>query len=243
MPRSIDAKTLVRDIVRAHPGSVRALDRFRLDWCYGAQKTLAEACASARVPLADVVLALADEPDGAADDLVFPPTTEPLTGMIGRVLTTHHALSRSEGPRLRELSTKVARKHGSAHPALLGLAELVHGLFDELGAHMDREERVLFPYIEALEKNAELHAVIAHPLTSLRAAIHVMNSDHAAAGRLLDDIAQATEHFTTPPGACGSWTSLCDRLRAHDNDLRRHVWLENEVLFPRALELERLALG
>lgn len=238
-PQPIDATTLVRDIVRAHPGAVRALDAYHLDWCCGAQKTLAAACASAGAPLPDVLEALSREPDGAPDDLVAPSPNESLGVILTRIVSAHHAFSRAEERRLRELATKVMRRHGDAHPKMAGLAELVHGLFDELHAHMEREERVLFPYIEALERARAVGTAIVAPFGTVRAPIRMMMSDHDAAGLLLEDIARLTDRFTPPPEACGSWTLLYEGLRVHDADLRRHVWLENEVVFPRAIELEQ----
>ena len=184
----IEATTLVRDIVRLHPGAVRALDAFHVDWSCGAGDTLAAACESVGAALPDVLMALAREPDGRQTDLVAPPGDERLHETIAHILSRHHALSRAEGPALRALADDVLRMHGRAYPALAGLAELVHGLFDELTAHMEREERVLFPYIEALERARESGTSIVAPFGSVGAPIRMMQQDHEAVALLLRDI-------------------------------------------------------
>jgi len=239
--RPIEATTLLRDIVRDHPGATRVLDAHRLDWCCGARRTLAEGCASAGAKLDDVLHELEAQP--SRSEPAEPLTAlehAPLAEVVRFLVEHHHAFSRSEGARLPALATKVARRHGAAHGELAAVEELVHGLFGELDPHLAREERVLFPYIVALE-----HSVLAEspppraPFRALVGPIGVMTGEHEAAGRLLDELARTTRDFHAPAEACGSWLALYDGLRAHDADLRRHVWIENEILFPRAIELEQ----
>lgn len=240
--RPIEATTLLRDIVREHPSATRVLDAHRLDWCCGARRTLAESCASAGAPL-DAVLSELATIEALGEHEGEPLTAlegARLTDVIAHVLDRHHAFTRAEASRLPALATKVAQRHGAAHPELAAVEELVHGLFDELAPHMLREERVLFPFIASLEAAREAHAPAPRsPFGALGNPIQRMTTEHEGAGRLLEELARVTNGFTTPREACGSWSALYAGLRAHDADLRRHVWIENEILFPRAIELEQ----
>lgn len=240
--RPIEATTLIRDIVREHPSATRVLDAYRLDWCCGARRTLAEGCASAGAPLESVLGEL------ATIELLGEREGEPLTALGGarladvieHVVGRHHELTRAEASRLPALATKVAKRHGAAHPELAAVEELVHGLFDELEPHMLREERVLFPFIVALEAAREAHRPAPRaPFGTLANPIQRMTTEHEGAGRLLEELVRVTNGFTIPSEACGSWTALYAGLRDHDADLRRHVWIENEILFPKAIELEQ----
>lgn len=239
--RAIEATTLLRDIVRTRPRALGVLDRYRLDWCCGARRTLAEACARADAPLDAVIDALAGLETGAVASEPFVDLAGArLVDVIAHVVGRHHDFTRTQAPLLRALATKVARRHGAEHPELVAVDELVHGLFDELEPHMVREEKVLFPFIEALERERDRHAPPPRsPFGSVSQPIQRMTTDHEDAGRLLDELVKITDGFTLPASACGSWTALYEGLRAHDADLRRHVWIENEILFPSAIALEQ----
>jgi regulator of cell morphogenesis and NO signaling len=234
---TIDGSTMLRDVVRAFPGATRVLDLHRLDWCCGARRTLAEACAKSEAHLPQVLEELrsvADGPTSSDDAMLDRLARASVSEIVRHVVARHHAYSRTEGPRLRALSTKVARRHGAGHPELAAVEELVVGLFDELGPHMMREERILFPFMLALESGAS-----TMPLLAVDRPIEIMTRDHEAAGRLLDDLARVTTGFSAPADACESWRALYAGLAAHDADLRRHVWIENELLFPAAIELDQ----
>lgn len=229
--KTLESTMLVRDLLRDHPAAVSVLDRHRIDWCCGAGRTLERACADAGTTLdhlADEVARVEAEAGARALDVkTFEAMS--LADVVAHVEHAHHTFSRSEGQRLRALATKVARRHGSSHAELLGLERAVHSLFDELDAHMIKEERVLFPAIRALE--------LGEPpgLPSFGGPISVMKAEHEHAGELLAAIAALTENFRAPPEACASWRGLYDGLLDHDADLRHHVWLENEIVFPRAI--------
>jgi regulator of cell morphogenesis and NO signaling len=236
---AIESSMLVRDLLREHPTAVVVLDRYRIDWCCGAGRALEEACSSAGVTVAqvreDVAQAEAQAGLRALDVHRF--ETMPLTEVIGHVEVAHHGFTRSEAERLCALATKVAKRHGEAHDELVTLERAVHALFAELLAHMDKEERVLFPAIRDVESGR------GAPVAWLAAPIAVMKAEHEHAGAQLAQIAALTDNFRPPPAACASWRALYDGLLEHDADLRHHVWLENEIVFPRGLALMQACLA
>ncbi|MFO0682487.1 MAG: DUF542 domain-containing protein [Sandaracinus sp.] len=237
--KHLESSMLVRDLLREHPAALSVLDRYRIDWCCGAGRTLEHACAEAGTTvgqLADEVARVEAEAGARALDVrSFEQMS--LADVVAHVEHAHHQFSRTEGQRLRALATKVARRHGSSHAELLSLERAVHSLFDELDRHMVKEERVLFPAIRALE--------LGEPpgLPSFAGPVSVMRAEHEHAGALLAQIAALTENFRAPAEACASWRGLYDGLLDHDADLRHHVWLENEIVFPRALAAMQAAQG
>ena len=141
----IDPTMLLRDIVRQRPAAIGVLDAYRVDWCCGSRRTLAEACASAGAKLAEVMAALERGAARSADPPAFAELAgRSVTELVGLVRDGHHAFTRAEGPRLRSLATEVAARHGAEHSELVAVEELVQGLFDALETHMIKEERVLF---------------------------------------------------------------------------------------------------
>jgi regulator of cell morphogenesis and NO signaling len=104
---------------------------------------------------------------------------------------------------------------------------------------MQKEEQLLFPYIEALEKAITSHGSVETPFfQTVRNPIHAMMKEHDAAGELLKQIRKATLEYTPPVDACTSYKALYQDLREFEADLHRHVHLENNILFPRSVEME-----
>ncbi len=114
-------------------------------------------------------------------------------------------------------------------------------LNEELTHHLAKEEAVLFPYIAGLEKSMTTGSpkprgcfgTVADPIT-------MMTQEHDAAGTLLAEIRKFSENFTTPTDACPTFHAFYDGLKEFEQDLHQHIHLENNILFPRAIELELL---
>lgn len=236
-----DPQTPVREVLHAAPATLHVLERHRLDYCCGGARPLAEACRRAGADV-NVVLAALDEasrgPRSPSSDL--PPETLGVRPLVEHVLGTHHVVTRRASEVLPALAAKVANVHGGTHPYLRTVRELVEALFHELSAHMAREEELLFPYLVELTEAEAKGTPRPHPSFETAARpIHVMRMDHDAAGALLAELAQLTADYTVPREACTSWRALYEGLDAHRKDLMRHVWVENELLYPKALELEQ----
>jgi len=105
--------------------------------------------------------------------------------------------------------------------------------------HMQKEEQILFPYIDALEKAARAHGSVEPPFfQTVRNPIHAMMKEHDAAGEIVKQIRKASSEYTAPADACPNYNTLYQDLREFEADLHEHVHLENDILFPRAVEME-----
>ena len=164
-------------------------------------------------------------------------TTAPLHELTQHIIAAYHDPLRSELPRLELLAVRVARLHGAKAPALLSRIEAaVRELSRHLTAHMRTEEQLLFPGICALEYSG----ACALPLTD---AIRVMESEHDRAGTLFAELRAATDGFTPPDWACPGMRALYEGLAALESEMHVHVHLENNVLFPQALNLAEAMAG
>jgi regulator of cell morphogenesis and NO signaling len=233
--------TPVREVLHAAPQTLTVLERHHLDYCCGGARPLAEACHRAGADLPTVLRALEEAAAGPrSESSHLPPETLGVRALVEHVLSVHHTVTRRANEVLPALAAKVATVHGGAHPELRRVREIVEALFHELAAHMAREEQMLFPYLVALtDAEAKGTRRPRPPFETAARPIHVMRMDHDAAGSLLAELAELTGGFALPPEACTSWRALYEGLEAHQKDLMRHVWIENELLFPKAIELER----
>ena len=165
---------------------------------------------------------------------------EPLRDLIAHIKTTHHEYVRREIPHIRELAAKVAGKHGIERPELPKIHATFEGLADELTSHMMKEERMLFPFIEHMEEAAETKTSLPFsPFGTVRNPVAIMKHEHADADNALSELRRLTGDYTAPPDSCECPTKLYALLAEFEADLHRHIHLENEILFPRAIELEQ----
>lgn len=238
----IGSAATLRSIALEQPATIRVFERFHLDYCCGGNRPLAEACAEKGIATEDVVAALAEATGSETDEQDFAQAT--LTALIQHIVQTHHAYIRSELPQLQSMAERVAVKHGPAHPEATAVQRNLAQLADELIFHLNKEERILFPYIEGLERSHHQHA--APPSAcfgSVENPIQAMIHEHESAATLLGEMRAATHGFVPWPEACPTTVGLYHGLDAFERDLHRHVHLENNLLFPRAIALEREVLA
>lgn len=213
--------------------------KYGIDFCCGGKKSLQQACEEANVPVAEVEAALTQaETKAANNNINF--TNWDADFLSDYIYNQHHKYYYEEAPVITDLLIKVFNRHGAKHPELQPLYQLFMQLQEELNVHFLKEEKVIFPFIKALvkaKKTGDFSELKAQP--SLTDPVHEMESDHEAAGDILAQMRQLTHQYITPPNACNSFQFLYKKLEALENDLHTHVHLENNVLFPKALAIEK----
>ena len=232
------AETTVRDIALENPAAIRVFEKFGIDYCCGGRKPLAQACEE-RALETSAVLAALDASTVPAEAGEPGWTTAPLGSLCEHIVAKHHAFVRQEIPRLQFFAGKVAARHGDTHPELLRIKELSEAICEEMTQHMGKEEVVLFPYITKLERNI---ATCGPPslgcFGTVRNPIRMMMAEHDAAGAIMTEIRELSDNYTAPAGACPTYRGFFQALEEFERDLHRHVHLENNILFPRAIEFE-----
>jgi regulator of cell morphogenesis and NO signaling len=232
------AQTALRSIALAQPATIRVFERYHLDYCCGGNRPLAQACSEKGIDTDEVLAAIVEAtaaPKPAEDFTQATPTE-----LIRHIVSTHHAYVKAELPRLLPMAAKVAAKHGPVHPEFTQIERQLQALATELSNHLTKEELILFPYIEALDRFRNGEGDAPHAcFNTVESPIRAMMNEHENAGALLDSMRSATRNFTPPEGACPTTVGLMDGLDAFERDLHRHVHLENNLLFPLAIELEK----
>jgi len=236
----IDMQTAVkqvRDLAMEQPSSVRVFEKFGIDYCCGGRKPLEQVCSEQNISLPQLLEKLA-EAEIASPQGVEPWTKSTLAKLVDLIVQVCHASTRTELERLTALSNKVHNRHGANHPELAQVQALVQQIVEEMTPHMDKEERVLFPYIVSLELAAQTGTPKPYAFFgSVANPIAAMMAEHDLVGGALASIRQLTNHFQLPEGACPTYHALYTTLADFESLTHRHVHLENNVLFPRAIEL------
>jgi regulator of cell morphogenesis and NO signaling len=232
----IRGEQTVREIAAGVAGATRVFEQAGIDYCCGGGKSLAEACTDASVDMGSVLASLErleQEPSSHGT-----PIEGSLNDLVDHIIDVHHEFTRAEMVRLTRLLETVSFMHEANHPELAEIKAAFAELVADLGAHMLKEEMMLFPYIRALERAARAGrpAPLA-PFGTVHNPIRVMLAEHETASDLLKRIREASAGFAPPKDACLSFTSLYEGLAAFERDLHEHIHLESNVLFPRAVEI------
>ena len=236
----INSSMTVREVAVKLPQSTRLFEKLKIDYCCGGNRPLTDACASIGVEVSEVMGMLESvsqsEPqgNGAADF-----QTLPLSELIAHILDTHHVFTKQEMSRLELLSRKVISVHGENHPELHKVGAMFETLCADLKPHMFKEEQILFPYIVALvQSRSQNQPAPFAPFGTVNNPVRMMMVEHDAAGEILRELRTITSDYTTPADGCISYHTLYEALEALEKDLHQHIHLENNILFPRAIELE-----
>ncbi len=237
--QTLTTKT-IREIALEAPATTRVFEEFKIDYCCGGRKSLDEACAAAGldpIMVSEKINAvLTDKSAHEASELEKRSASE----LIDHIIAKHHIFTVQELERLVPLMEKVCMRHGEQHPELFKLQSVLSALAGSLVPHMRKEEAVLFPYIQTLESSAKGNSpVAASHFGSVENPIRMMMVDHEEDGERLRVMREIAADYTLPEGACPSYTALYAGLQDLERDLHRHIHLENNVLFPAAVDLER----
>lgn len=228
--------TTVRDLVLENPASARVFETLGIDYCCGGSQTLAQACKAANRSVEEVSAALQKvEPAPSERDW----RDASLTELAEHIVAKHHTFTQAEITRVTGLISKVVAAHGKNHPELAQIQTIFAGLSAELREHMMKEEEMLFPYIAEMEGAARVKRRPPEPMFgTVQNPVAAMIMEHEAAAQAFDKMREITKGYTVPPDGCASYQALYQALPAFAADLHQHVHLENNILFPRAVELE-----
>jgi len=236
----ISEVTTVRDIATALPEAARIFARAGIDCSCSTVESLRDACSAAGADVGEVlrqIQALTEEAQPApARDW----SSETARQVVSQILEVHHAHLKEELPRLEQLMNRVYEKHGKTYAEILKVHEIFFTLKDELEMHLRKEEVMLFPYVLRLE-DAQVQGLPFPPCPfgTVANPVRVMIREHDSAEEAMQAIRTNTADYTPPANACLGFTLLLQGLQALEEDLRVHIRLENEVLFPKAVGLEQ----
>jgi regulator of cell morphogenesis and NO signaling len=234
------ANKTLKELAVQIPGAARVFENFGIDYCCGGDVPLSEACANASLSLEEVLsyLEKAQRESRPENDWA----QAPLAALAQHIVERHHSFTTAETTRLEALFVKVCGVHGERHPELYGMQAKFTEMANELRTHMMKEENILFPYLAALERAViEKKPLPRAMFGSVENPVRTMMREHESAGEALRALRAAGHSYAAPEDACLSYRELYRSLQAFEADMHTHVHLENNILFPRALEIEKAA--
>ena len=233
----INTNTSVGEIVKANFKTAQIFDKNKIDFCCGGGISLEEACEKSKVdinqlvPELEALVALNDPNSKYIDGLE-------LNELCDYIEKRHHTYVSENIPFLQVKLQKLCDVHGENHPELFEIKELFDGASKNLSAHMKKEELILFPYIRKMVKYNKEALKAKDEFGKALETIELMHEEHTTEGERFEKISNLTSSYTCPPDGCGTFQVTYQTLKDFENDLHRHIHLENNILFKKALILE-----
>ena len=225
---------VVRDYRKA-----QVFKKLGIDFCCGGKKTVEEVCKTKGLDV-DLVKAELDSVSAEVEPTGNDYDNWKLDFLVDYIVNTHHQYVITSIPFIAELANKVSSVHGQHHPEVVQVAEIFNRLSKDLSLHLVKEETIVFPFIKGLildEKSGTKSQSAA--FDSIQTPTQMMEVEHEQAGEDMAEIRSITDNYTLPADACTSYRVLYQKLQQFENDLFNHVHLENNILFPKAIALEK----
>ena len=230
MQITFDKNQPIGEIVADFPTAGLIFKKYRIDFCCGGEKPLAEAIASKQL---DEQLILGELKAAFKDELVRKDRTTDwnavdCSSLVDHVVATHHAYLKRELGGLAEFTSRIRNVHSLGHPELMQLDHLFRTFMLEIEEHLLKEEEQIFPLIKQYDMERGKDT-----LARAVAAIDELEAEHSAAGDLLREMREITADYSLPPDACRSYMVTFQKLEELEDDMFQHIHLENNILFPR----------
>lgn len=237
------AQKTVGELVAEDYSKAEVFKSYGIDFCCGGGRTVSEVCTKKGIPFQDLERALLQSGQREAASAALNFDEWDLGFLADYITNVHHRYVRANLPLMQEFTAKVARVHGKANPENVQIAALVEELVAELQQHMMKEEHILFPYVKQLEAASRDEApMVSAPFGTVQNPIRMMEHEHDHAGTIMKEIRTLSNDYTPPEHACNTYRVAYYKLEEFEADLHKHIHLENNILFPKAITLEAMLL-
>lgn len=237
MKKITTTESTIGDIVAADYRTATIFEKHGIDFCCGGKITLAEACNNKGLEL-EIVMneleSLHDEPADRSQNY----SAWPLSFLADYIVNTHHEYLKENDDQIVAYTQKIASVHGARHPEVIKIAVIFEKIATDLVAHLKEEEEVFFPAI----KRAEAARISGNqPDTKDRETIKNslvrLHREHEEVGDAIHEIRRLANGFSLPDDVCNTFMLTYRKLDEFEEDLHKHVHLENNILFLKAATL------
>lgn len=228
----------VADLVTENIKTAHVFKKYGIDFCCGGGEKIEKACEKRNVDLAELERELLEA--AGTRERNFNYNSWDLGFLIDHIVNIHHKYVEENIPLLLQYTEKVAKVHGASHPEVQEIKELFYQVAGELASHLKKEELILFPFIKKMVNAEEVGELLDRPaFGTAENPVKMMEEEHEHAGEIFRKIAELSNDHTPPASACNTFRAMYSKLEEFEQDLHLHIHLENNILFPKALELEK----
>lgn len=230
---------IIGELVAKDYRTASVFKKHSVDFCCQGNRTIEEACEKKNIDtqkvLQDLEAAMQAKSESATDYQSWP-----LDLLADYIEKKHHRYVKEKTHEIEPYLDKIARVHGERHPELLQIKEEFNASAAELAAHMEKEEQILFPFIRKMVDAKQDHTKVdASHFGTVKNPIQMMMNEHTVEGERFRKIEELSNNYTAPLDACNTYQVAFALLQEFEQDLHLHIHLENNILFTKAIEMEK----
>lgn len=232
------AEQTIGEMVADNYRTATVFKKYGIDFCCKGGRTIEDACASKGIDPKPLIADL-EAATKVTDDSSVDYTTWKLDRLANHIEDVHHKYVEETTEQLKPFLDKVAKVHGEANPYLIDIRNMFFETAGNLAQHMKKEELILFPFIKRMQMAKDAGEPIPTPqFGTVENPIAMMKAEHEDEGERFEAMSELSDDFTPPDHACNTWRVTYSLLKEFQDDLHKHIHLENNILFPKALEME-----
>lgn len=240
---NITGNSIIGELAAQDYRTAPVFQSFGIDFCCKGNRSLDEVCNIRGLELPAVLGAL-EKATQVPDQVKETEQIWPLDQLADHIIERHHRYVETRIPEISSFLHKIVQVHGSAHPELAEIEQLFLASAGELTLHMKKEELILFPRIKKMANaQREKTRTDSPPFGTVGNPIAMMRHEHDTEGERFREISHLSNAYTPPKDACNTYRVTFGLLHEFETDLHRHIHLENNILFTKALELEKQLNG
>ncbi|MBL7925479.1 MAG: iron-sulfur cluster repair di-iron protein [Bacteroidia bacterium] len=236
---NITKDTIIGNLVANDYRTASVFKQNGIDFCCNGNRTIEDACVQKQKNTETVIKLLEEVTANSTDASNQDFTKWPLDLLADYIEKKHHRYVENKIQEINPFLHKVARVHGDKHPELFEVETLFNESAGELAMHMKKEELILFPFIRKMENAKQTGTTIQAPFGTVKNPIQMMMNEHTNEGDRFRKIAELTQDYQPPNDACNTYKVTYALLKEFEEDLHQHIHLENNILFPQAITLEK----
>jgi regulator of cell morphogenesis and NO signaling len=237
----INSKSRVSDIAALDHRAADVFKKYEIEYCCGGKWPLETVCLMKGIDISE----LQKELKMATRNLQLPSSLSfhdwSMDFLTDYIVNVHHYYLKKTLPELKPLLDDFVEEHSNKYPELSQLSSVYAKLYKDIIPHIQEEEELIFPYIKQVAhayENKDSYAALL--VKTLRKPIDkLMRQEHEIVNNIIFLLRDLTQNYTAPEKACTSHRVIYSKLKELDNDLLQHIYLENNILFPKAIDMEK----
>lgn len=234
MTEGVTEKT-IGEFVAEDYRTASVFEKHGIDFCCGGMLTLASVCRERGLDCPSLVKEL-EGAKAAPIDRSQNYNSWELPFLADYIINTHHAYLKENVESIAAYTGKIAEVHGNRHPELIRINEMFAKIATDLMAHLEEEETVLFPAVRSIDSARKTRNETDPKETAvITASLERLNREHEEVGEAIHEIRKLANDFQVPEDACTTYALTYRKLKEFEDDLHKHVHLENNILFPKAV--------
>ena len=237
MEQSTLGTTTIGEIVAADFRTAKVFETHGIDFCCGGKVALATICSEKGFDLATIIRELEAVQNTPADrSQNYSSWTLPF--LADYIVNTHHAYLKENDAQIAAYARKIAGVHGAHHPEVIEIAAIFDKIVTDMTAHLREEEEVFFPALKRADA-ARISGTTpeAKDRDTIRASLLRLHREHEEIGDAVHSIRHLAKDYAIPGDVCNTFMVTYQKLKEFEDDLHKHVHLENNILFPKAADL------